>query len=84
MFGFLTLKYWKSINKFFFTNNKGKNGRSHMKNRMREMQKDFGAKYGNGKIIKKAEWINNMETELRMFKEIPKGKIHPDTLKATL
>ena len=33
---------------------------------------------------KKAEWINNMETELRMLEESPQVNIHPDGLKATL
>ena len=33
---------------------------------------------------KKAEWINNMETELRILEEGPKVEIHPDTLKAIL
>ena len=30
-----------------------------MNNKMPERKKDFGAKYGNGNIIKKNEWINN-------------------------
>ena len=52
---------------------------------MQKKQKDFGTKYENGKIIiKKAEWINNMETELRMLEEGSQGNIHLDTLKATL
>ena len=50
---------------------------------IREKQEDFGAKYGNGKIVtKKAEWKSNMETELRIF-EAPPVKIHPDGPKAT-
>ena len=33
---------------------------------------------------KKAEWINNMETDLQMLEEGPQVNIHPDALKATL
>ena len=41
--------------------------------------------YGNGKIIrKKTEWINNMESELRMLEEGLQVNIHSDGLKATL
>ena len=32
---------------------------------------------------KKAEWINNMETELRMLEEDPQVNTHPDGLKTT-
>ena len=32
----------------------------------------------------KAEWINNMETELQMFEEGPQVNIRPDVLRATL
>ena len=33
---------------------------------------------------KKAEWTNNMETELRILEEGPQVNIHTDGLKATL
>ena len=33
---------------------------------------------------KKAEWINNIETELRMLEEGSQVNIYPDGLKATL
>ena len=41
-------------------------------------------KYRNGTIIKTAEWINNMETGLRMLKEGPRLNIYLDRLKPTL
>ena len=33
---------------------------------------------------KEAEWINNMETELRILEEGPQVEIHLDAFKATL
>ena len=63
------------------TNNQGKNGRSHIKNRMGEGQ--FGSKILEQKDHnKKAEWIN-METELRIL-EGPRVNIHSDGLNVTL
>ena len=46
--------------------------------------KRFWSKRERKDYNKKAEWINNIETESRMLEEGPKVKIHPDTLKATL
>ena len=63
----------------------GDNSLNHTNKRMRKRQKDFRTKYGNGKIItKKAEWIKNMETELRILKKKPYCGIHIDAPKTAL
>ena len=63
----------------------GKNERSHTNNLMRTRQKDFGAKYRNGKIItKKGECINNVKIDLRKLEEGPTVEVHFKAPKATL
>ena len=45
---------------------------------------DFGRKYGNQKLNKNTEWINNIKRELEGLEEGPKAEIHIDLLKTAL
>ena len=53
---------------------------SDTRERKRFWNKIWKQKYHN----KKAEWINNMETELQMLEKSPQVNIHLDTLKVQL
>ena len=44
----------------------------------------FGAKYGNGRINRKAKLITNMERELQELEELHKGKLLLHSRRATL
>ena len=46
-------------------------------------KKIYEQNMGTGYHEKKAEWINNMETELQMLKESRNVNIHADALKST-
>ena len=57
----------------------------YTKKQMRGKQNNFGAKYGNGVIIKeKTKRIRNIDKELLGLEEGPNANIHRDSLWATL